>query len=149
MPYEQQQTAALLWESAGLLDVPTEETARIAARLRAALAAPPAAEPPADGPTPAVREFTEQAVGRIASWTDVSWAWPGSRVWRATGAEGGQWYVKIHRGARFHQREVRLPHLGARPRGGHTPAGGRRRRLVGRRRHRAARPPPARRRPPA
>ncbi|MFB7947994.1 phosphotransferase [Kitasatospora phosalacinea] len=118
VPYEQQQTAALLWESAGLLDVPTEETARIAARLRAALAAPPAAEPSADGPAPAVREFTEQAVGRIASWTDVSWARPGSRVWRATGAEGGQWYVKIHRGARFHQREVRayrtwVPGLGA------------------------------------
>nr|BEK71432.1 hypothetical protein KPHV_86590 [Kitasatospora purpeofusca] len=66
----------------------------------------PCTEAEAGGPDPAVREFTEQAVGRIASWTDVSWARPGSRVWRATGTEGGQWYVKIHRGVRFHRREV-------------------------------------------
>ncbi|WP_380282610.1 HIT family protein [Kitasatospora purpeofusca] len=37
VPYEEQQTAALVWESAGLLEVPAEETARIAGRLRAGL----------------------------------------------------------------------------------------------------------------
>ncbi|MFF2625372.1 NUDIX domain-containing protein [Kitasatospora griseola] len=72
----------------------------------------------ADGPGPAVREFTERAVGRIASWTDASWARPGSRVWRATGTEGGPWYAKVHQRARFHRREVGahrscVPGLGA------------------------------------
>ncbi|MEU7283445.1 NUDIX domain-containing protein [Streptomyces sp. NPDC045431] len=37
----------------------------------------------------AVRAFAEQAVGRITPWTDPSWAWKESRVWRARGAEGG------------------------------------------------------------
>src|SRR5690606_12501956 len=32
-----------------------------------------------------VREFTEQTVGRITTWTDVSWARTASRVWRAQG----------------------------------------------------------------
>ncbi|MFV0131643.1 NUDIX hydrolase [Streptomyces sp. HMX112] len=53
-----------------------------------------------------VRAFAEQAVGRITAWTDVSWAREESRVWRARGAEGGTWYVKIHQNKRFHQREV-------------------------------------------
>ncbi|MCG7522905.1 phosphotransferase [Streptomyces sp. OfavH-34-F] len=53
-----------------------------------------------------VREFAEHAVGRIATWTDVSWARMESRVWRAGGAEGGTWYVKVHQNERFHQREV-------------------------------------------
>jgi ADP-ribose pyrophosphatase YjhB (NUDIX family) len=57
-------------------------------------------------PKDAVRAFAEQAVGRIARWTDVSWAREESRVWRAHGAEGGTWYVKIHQNDRFHQREV-------------------------------------------
>ncbi|MFF3501519.1 phosphotransferase [Streptomyces sp. NPDC003247] len=57
-------------------------------------------------PDVAVRAFTERAVGRIITWTDVSWAREESRVWRARGAEGGTWYVKIHQNARFHQREA-------------------------------------------
>ncbi|MFE6272319.1 phosphotransferase [Streptomyces goshikiensis] len=66
----------------------------------------------------AVREFAEQAVGRITAWTDVSWAREQSRVWRAVGAEGGEWYVKIHQNDRFHRREVDalrswVPGLGA------------------------------------
>ncbi|CAL9361120.1 hypothetical protein SUDANB105_00667 [Streptomyces sp. enrichment culture] len=65
-----------------------------------------------------VRAFIEQAVGRIIRWTDVSWAREESRVWRAHGAEGGSWYVKIHQNDRFHQREVGalrgwVPALGA------------------------------------
>ncbi|MFE1875602.1 phosphotransferase [Streptomyces sp. NPDC059496] len=65
-----------------------------------------------------VRAFAEQAVGRITAWTDVSWAREESRVWRARGAEGGIWYVKIHQNGRFHQREVGalrgwVPSLGA------------------------------------
>lgn len=40
VPYEEQQTAALEWRSAGLLEVPAEETRRIAGRLRIELAAP-------------------------------------------------------------------------------------------------------------
>ncbi|MBQ0890608.1 phosphotransferase [Streptomyces sp. RM72] len=65
-------------------------------------------EPDARGAVPeqAVRAFAEQAVGRITAWTDVSWAREESRVWRAAGAEGGEWYVKIHQNDRFHQREV-------------------------------------------
>jgi 8-oxo-dGTP pyrophosphatase MutT (NUDIX family)/Ser/Thr protein kinase RdoA (MazF antagonist) len=76
--------------------------------------------PGRDEPRPGweVREFTERAVGRITTWTDVSWAREESRVWRASGAEGGEWYVKIHQNARFHQREVAAlrscaPSLGA------------------------------------
>ncbi|MFK0103211.1 phosphotransferase [Streptomyces sp. NPDC091040] len=56
-----------------------------------------------DGP---VRAFAERAVGRITRWTDVSWAREESRVWRAYGAEGGTWYVKVHQNERFHRREV-------------------------------------------
>ncbi|MFF7097756.1 phosphotransferase [Streptomyces rubradiris] len=70
------------------------------------------------GPNDAVRAFAERAVGRITGWTDVSWARQESRVWRAHGAEGGEWYVKIHQNDRFHQREVAalrswVPSLGA------------------------------------
>ncbi|WP_440580983.1 phosphotransferase [Streptomyces sp. PT19] len=57
-------------------------------------------------PDQAVRAFAEQAVGRITDWTDVSWARAESRVWRADGAEGGTWYVKVHQNDRFHRREV-------------------------------------------
>ncbi|MFI6112842.1 phosphotransferase [Kitasatospora sp. NPDC051164] len=57
-------------------------------------------------PDDAVRAFAEQAVGRIATWSDVSWTRAESRVWRADGADGGTWYVKIHQNDRFHQREV-------------------------------------------
>ncbi|MFK0017322.1 phosphotransferase [Streptomyces sp. NPDC091027] len=69
-------------------------------------------------PEQEVRAFAEQAVGRITAWTDVSWAREESRVWRAAGAEGGEWYVKIHQNDRFHQREVAalrswVPGLGA------------------------------------
>ncbi|MFJ4695520.1 phosphotransferase [Streptomyces sp. NPDC088766] len=69
-------------------------------------------------PERAVRTFAEQAVGRITAWTDVSWAREESRVWRAVGAEGGEWYIKIHQNDRFHHREVDalrswVPGLGA------------------------------------
>lgn len=69
-------------------------------------------------PDEAVRAFAEQAVGRITAWTDVSWAREESRVWRAAGAEGGEWYVKLHQNDRFHRREVDalrswVPGLGA------------------------------------
>ncbi|MET9778820.1 phosphotransferase [Streptomyces sp. NPDC006367] len=57
-------------------------------------------------PGDAVHAFAERAVGRITRWTDVSWARAKSRVWRAHGAEGGTWYVKVHQNDRFHQREV-------------------------------------------
>ncbi|MFF4187158.1 phosphotransferase [Streptomyces sp. NPDC001691] len=77
-------------------------------------------EPAARGAVPeqAVRAFAEQAVGRIAAWTDVSWAREQSRVWRVVGAEGGEWYVKVHQNDRFHHREVDafrgwVPGLGA------------------------------------
>ncbi|WP_078891036.1 phosphotransferase [Streptomyces sp. NRRL S-350] len=59
-----------------------------------------------DAPGLQVREFAEQAVGCITSWTDTSWAREGSRVWRARGGEGGEWFVKIHQSDRFHNREV-------------------------------------------
>ncbi|MFD7916776.1 NUDIX domain-containing protein [Streptomyces sp. NPDC059752] len=59
------------------------------------------------GPDPAVAEFSEQSVGRITEWTDTSWARKSSRVWRARGAQGGTWYVKVHQNDRFHEREVR------------------------------------------
>ncbi|MEU0027471.1 phosphotransferase [Streptomyces sp. NPDC006335] len=63
----------------------------------------------------AVVEFAERAVGRIAQWTDTSWAREESRVWRV---HGGTWYVKVHHNERFHGREVRglrtwAPELGA------------------------------------
>ncbi|OKJ68760.1 NUDIX hydrolase [Streptomyces sp. CB02460] len=61
---------------------------------------------PGAAPEGAVRAFAERAVGRIARWADVSWAREESRVWRAYGAEGGTWYVKIHQNGRFHRREV-------------------------------------------
>ncbi|MFD3563426.1 phosphotransferase [Streptomyces sp. NPDC058686] len=72
----------------------------------------------ASGPGPRLREFTEQAIGRITGWTDASWAREGSQVWRAHGAEGGVWFVKVHQNERFHQREVTalrgwVPVLGA------------------------------------
>ncbi|MGA4901669.1 phosphotransferase family protein [Streptomyces griseoincarnatus] len=49
---------------------------------------------------------------------DTSWARENSRVWRADGAQGGTWYVKVHQNERFHGREVRglrtwAPALGA------------------------------------
>ncbi|WP_371100095.1 phosphotransferase [Streptomyces sp. PU_AKi4] len=59
------------------------------------------------GPDSAVAEFAERAVGRIIRWTDTSWARENSRVWRADGARGGTWYVKMHRNQRFHARDVR------------------------------------------
>ncbi|GAB2735316.1 phosphotransferase [Kitasatospora kifunensis] len=64
------------------------------------------AEPAADAPHREVREFTEKAVGRVSTWTDTSWAREGSRVWLARGAEGGEWFVKVHQSDRFHGREV-------------------------------------------
>ncbi|MFJ3934446.1 phosphotransferase [Streptomyces sp. NPDC090029] len=69
-------------------------------------------------PQEEVRAFTDRAVGRIATWTDASWAREESRVFQASGAEGGTWYVKIHQNDRFHQREVTalrswVPRLGA------------------------------------
>ncbi|WP_244330207.1 hypothetical protein [Streptomyces prasinus] len=60
-----------------------------------------------DLPPEEVRRLAEQAVGHIATWTDTSWARESSRVWRAHGADGGTWYVKIHQNTRFHHREVR------------------------------------------
>jgi Ser/Thr protein kinase RdoA (MazF antagonist) len=70
-----------------------------------------------DLPPEVVRQRAEQAVGRIATWTDASWD-RDSRVWRAEGAGGGTWYVKIHQNTRFHHREVDayrswVPSLGA------------------------------------
>ncbi|MGE7385167.1 NUDIX domain-containing protein [Streptomyces sp. NPDC004126] len=50
--------------------------------------------------------FAERAVGRIAEATEVSRVRTGSRVWRLTGAGGGTWYLKQHRGRKFHEREV-------------------------------------------
>ncbi|MFH8634900.1 phosphotransferase [Streptomyces lydicus] len=69
-------------------------------------------------PDAAVVEFAERAVGRIARWTDTSWAREESRVWRVHGVQGGTWYVKVHQNERFHGREVRglrtwAPELGA------------------------------------
>ncbi|MGW2767648.1 hypothetical protein [Streptomyces sp. NPDC001275] len=73
-----------------------------------------------DLPPEEVRQLAEQAVGRIATWTDTSWDRESSRVWRAHGADGGTsaWYVKIHQNMRFHHREVHayrswVPSLGA------------------------------------
>ncbi|MFB6614997.1 NUDIX domain-containing protein [Streptomyces sp. NPDC085524] len=53
-----------------------------------------------------LRMFAERAVGRITQVTEVSWARTGSRVWRLTGPGGGTWYLKRHRGPKFHDREV-------------------------------------------
>ncbi|MFF4448235.1 phosphotransferase [Streptomyces sp. NPDC001502] len=53
-----------------------------------------------------LRVFAEQAIGRIAHATEVSWVRTGSRVWRLTGAGGGTWFLKRHRGSKFHDREV-------------------------------------------
>ncbi|MGA5442369.1 NUDIX domain-containing protein [Streptomyces griseoincarnatus] len=69
-------------------------------------------------PDAAVVEFAERAVGRIAQWTDTSWAREESRVWRVHGVQGGTWYAKVHQNERFHGREVRglrtwAPELGA------------------------------------
>ncbi|WP_243088154.1 NUDIX domain-containing protein [Streptomyces sp. 891-h] len=47
------------------------------------------ASPEPNNPEPPLRRFAEQAVGRIAQWTDTSWARDGSRVWRARGTAGG------------------------------------------------------------
>ncbi|GAA2621664.1 hypothetical protein GCM10010425_15250 [Streptomyces spororaveus] len=65
-----------------------------------------------------LRTFAEQAVGRITEAVDASWARTGSRVWLITGAGGGTWYLKRHRGPKFHEREVAayrrwVPALGA------------------------------------
>jgi hypothetical protein len=59
-----------------------------------------------DIPPEDVRQLAEQAVGRIATWADASWARDSSRVWRADGAQAGVWYVKIHQNTRFHHRKV-------------------------------------------
>ncbi|MEU2346357.1 NUDIX domain-containing protein [Streptomyces sp. NPDC013082] len=69
-------------------------------------------------PDAAVVDFVERTVGRVAQWTDTSWAREESRVWRIRGVQGGTWYVKIHQSNRFHEREVRglrtwAPALGA------------------------------------
>ncbi|WP_250305071.1 phosphotransferase [Streptomyces sp. A 4/2] len=69
-------------------------------------------------PDAAVVQFAERAVGRIAQWTDTSWAREESRVWRVHGVQSGTWYVKVHQSERFHGREVRglrtwAPELGA------------------------------------
>lgn len=66
-----------------------------------------------------LRVFAEQAVGRIVEATEVSWVRTGSRVWQLAGPGGGTWYLKRHRGAKFHDREVAayrswVPALGAR-----------------------------------
>ncbi|MFE6977127.1 phosphotransferase [Streptomyces sp. NPDC057682] len=66
----------------------------------------------------AVRAFAERAIGRISAWEDVSWAREESRAWRVAGAEGGEWFVKVHQNDRFHHREVDalrswVPGLGA------------------------------------
>ncbi|MGV9267567.1 phosphotransferase [Kitasatospora sp. NPDC003701] len=70
-------------------------------------------------PAPELRQFAQDAVGRITSWTDTSWVRAGSRVWRVRGQGGGEWFVKVHReNRRFHDREVTayrtwVPRLGA------------------------------------
>lgn len=58
------------------------------------------------GPGAAVKGFTERAIGRVAAWTDVSWARENSQVWQARGAAGGTWFVKVHQNEKFHRREV-------------------------------------------
>ncbi|MGY0466722.1 HIT family protein [Kitasatospora sp. cg17-2] len=51
VPYEEQQTAALQWQSAGLLEVSAAQTRRIAGQLRAELSAPIHRAHPADRTT--------------------------------------------------------------------------------------------------
>ncbi|MEU1776682.1 phosphotransferase [Streptomyces sp. NPDC019922] len=75
----------------------------------------------ASRPEVAVVEFAEQAVGRIAEWTDTSWAREESRVWRVHGVQGGTWYVKVHQNERFHGREVRGLRTWARELGASAP----------------------------
>ncbi|MFI5672019.1 NUDIX domain-containing protein [Streptomyces sp. NPDC051704] len=53
-----------------------------------------------------LRLFAEQAIGRIAEASEVSWVRTGSRVWKLTGPGSGTWYLKRHRGPKFHSREV-------------------------------------------
>ncbi|MEW1633522.1 NUDIX domain-containing protein [Streptomyces sp. NPDC093801] len=53
-----------------------------------------------------LRVFAERAIGRIAHASEVSWVRTGSRVWKLTGPGGGTWYLKRHRGPKFHGREV-------------------------------------------
>lgn len=53
-----------------------------------------------------LRRFAEKAVGRIGKAAEVSWIRTGSRVWRLTGRDGGTWFLKRHRGPKFHDREV-------------------------------------------
>ncbi|MEV6330441.1 phosphotransferase [Streptomyces sp. NPDC051909] len=55
---------------------------------------------------PAVRDLVERAVGRVAVWSDLSWARENSRVWRVRGAAGGTWFVKVHQNTRCHHREA-------------------------------------------
>lgn len=75
----------------------------------------------ADGPGAEVVDFVERTVGRIARWTDTSWARAESRVWRVHGVQGGTWYVKVHQNARFHEREVRALRTWARGLGAAAP----------------------------
>ncbi|MFE9846574.1 phosphotransferase [Streptomyces goshikiensis] len=80
------------------------------------LAAPPAEETELPH---RLRVFAEGAVGRIARVSEVSWVRTGSRVWKLTGPGGGTWYLKQHRGPKFHAREVAayrawVPVLGSR-----------------------------------
>ncbi|MER5615010.1 aminoglycoside phosphotransferase family protein [Streptomyces sp. NPDC002215] len=77
--------------------------------------------PPARRPDAPVVEFTQSAVGRITGWEDVSWVREGSRVWRARGAGGGTWCVKIHQSDKFHAREVRAYRTWALSLGGGAP----------------------------
>ncbi|MFI1312402.1 phosphotransferase [Streptomyces albidoflavus] len=72
-------------------------------------------------PDAAVKEFAEQALGRIAQWTDTSWAREESRVWRVHGVQGGTWYVKVHQNERFHRREVQALRTWARQLGAAAP----------------------------
>ncbi|MFB6518145.1 phosphotransferase [Streptomyces sp. NPDC056401] len=68
--------------------------------------------PPTDGVElpHRLRAFAEQAVGRITGTTEVSRNQHQNRhqnrVWRITDPDGGVWYLKQHREARFHDREV-------------------------------------------
>ncbi|MFF1712221.1 phosphotransferase [Streptomyces sp. NPDC058268] len=54
-----------------------------------------------------LRDFAEQAVGRLAGVHDSSWNRDISQVWRLDGAHGGVWYLKVQQSDRFHQRERR------------------------------------------
>jgi 8-oxo-dGTP diphosphatase len=66
--------------------------------------------------------FAERTIGPLKEVTDASWARQASRVWRLTGRDSGSWFLKVHQGPKFHQREVGAlrewaPALGA----GHAP----------------------------